>query len=94
MSHFYLLPQSSYMSYEVVLPEKYESSYPSKIQNKINNGQKNKIKGKPWQIYHFICDVYSFRNMVQAKYTIFFKLNILFLKLFTFHRPHSTQFHS
>lgn len=42
MSHFYLLPQSSYMSYEVVLPEKYESSYPSKIQNEINNGQKIK----------------------------------------------------
>lgn len=71
------------MSYEVVLPKKYESSYPSKIQNEINNGQKNKIKGKPCQIYYFICDVYSFRNMVQAKYTIFFKLNILFLKLFT-----------
>ena len=53
---------------------------------------KKKIKGKPWQIYHFICDVYSFRNMVQTKYTIFFKLNILFLKIV--HRPHSTQFHS
>ena len=79
------------MSYEVVSPEKYGSSYPSKIQNEIDNGQK-KIKGKPWQIYHFICDVYSFRNIVQAKYTIFFKLNILFLKIV--HRPHSTQFHS